>query len=273
MALRHDTPGPGVQPSSWTVRSTKVSNLFSTSQDSQEADALYSAYDSPQSSYLHYSPSISSSSAPPSPPPVLPPIQHLNATLPVSTGNTPGVMHWRFRESSDARHVKKLRQNHEYPGEYGNYHSTPASPQSLPPLLPHIKMMAQPYPPPRAMPTVLPMSAAPVVVAPANSTRDKNAWKDYAQVLTNENEETQFRCIWRTGHTGEITDYCGYTAKRHLVKRHIETRHLQFKYVSAIRYLARNLMTRRAIYRDHICEYCGKAFPQRVSLQIHVNRQ
>ncbi|KAL5487663.1 hypothetical protein ACEPAI_5771 [Sanghuangporus weigelae] len=235
---------------SWRAESTVQDRLYNHNQGQY---GVASAYDSPRSSYLHYSPSISSSSAPPSPPPVLPPIHHLNATLPVNTGNTPGVMHWRFRESSDPHQAKKFRSGRDYPDEYTDFRSATASPQSLPPLLPHIKMMAQPYPPPRPPPGIMPVvSVAPPMPSAATRTRDKNAWKDYAQLVTNENEETQFRCIWPTGYTGEVNDHCGYTAKRHLVKRHIETRHLQFK--------------------DHICPYCAKAFPQRVSLMIHVNR-
>lgn len=183
-----------------------------------------------------YSPSVSASSTPPSPLPTLPSIHHLNATLPVSTGSTPGVMQWRFRESVDPRNVKRIRQAYlSADDEYDDAYSSTASPRSLPPLLPHIKMVAQGYPSQHqlapAVPITPPASSASAPAPAPNPPRNKNAWKDYAQVIQGPNEQTEFRCVWRVGYAGQSTDHCGYTAKRHLVKRHIETRHLQFKYV------------------------------------------
>ncbi|TDL29880.1 hypothetical protein BD410DRAFT_834117 [Rickenella mellea] len=85
---------------------------------------------------------------------------------------------------------------------------------------------------------------------PATTLRIKDEWKTHAVTLPGPQDVTVFKCTWASAD-GQC---CGYTAKRHLVKRHIETRHLQIK--------------------DHICPVpsCGKAFPQRNSLQIHLNR-
>ncbi|KAI5120680.1 hypothetical protein M0805_006969 [Coniferiporia weirii] len=177
-----------------------------------------------------YSPPISASSAPPSPPPVLPPISHLNATLPVNTGRTPGVLHWRFREPAQPpSNLKRLSPliNDESMDEFdaADTPSSSASPQVLPPLLPHT--LSQSYPPRVPMPPpTMPMAAMP---QPTSTTRNKNAWKEHTQLVRGANDQTEFRCVWRVGFSGELTDLCGYTAKRHLVKRHIETRHLQFK--------------------------------------------
>lgn len=178
-----------------------------------------------------YSPSITTSSTPPSPRPVLPPISHLNATLPVNTGRTPGVFHWRFRETEDARHLKRVYPvHHGLADDYDEAGSSTTSPRSLPPLLPHIKMLAQGYPAQHQFPGMLPPPPPIMPPPPAvNPVRNKNAWKEYAQLVPGPNDQTEFRCVWRVGFTGEATDHCGYTAKRHLVKRHIETRHLQFK--------------------------------------------
>lgn len=166
-----------------------------------------------------YSPSISASSTPPSPLRALPPIHELNAT----TANVTGVSGdlWRYRESKLSTGVKRPY-NLAPPTYYADSPSASSSPRSLPPLLPHVfgptyshqtqGSPGPPYPSP-----------------PPGASRNKNAWKDHAQLVKLPNGQTDWRCHWRVGDSGDATDFCGYTAKRHLVKRHIETRHLQFK--------------------------------------------
>ncbi|KAH8118684.1 hypothetical protein DFH11DRAFT_1797955, partial [Phellopilus nigrolimitatus] len=200
---------------------------------------------SSRDSCMTYSPSISAASTPPSPPHVLPPIRHLNATIPVNTGRTPGVLHWRFRDSISAANHKRLSPYmHDSADEYdtANTASSSGSPQVLPPLLPHI--LAQSYPPRMQLPPMIPMSVA---QPPTNPTRNKNAWKEHAQLIMGPNDQTEFRCVWRVGYAGEMTDLCGYTAKRHLVKRHIETRHLQFKYAYLYVIALSNLLAQNLI--------------------------
>ncbi|THH11938.1 hypothetical protein EW145_g317 [Phellinidium pouzarii] len=233
-------------------RNTRIGSwrLSSAPENYRYGQAIHGHYSSHSDlRRMEYSPSISTSSVPPSPPTKLPSIHHLNATLPVNTGCTPGVLHWHFRESMMPGVKPSSPFAHDSIDERDMIDSPSSlgSPQVLPPLLPHI--LSQTYSPcMQTAPSILMVGPT----QPTDSMRNKNAWKDHTQLVRGPNNQTEFRCVWRIGHAGETTDLCGYTAKRHLVKRHIETRHLEIK--------------------NHICPFCAKAFPQRVSLNIHVNR-
>ncbi|KAH8830883.1 hypothetical protein DL96DRAFT_1594691 [Flagelloscypha sp. PMI_526] len=83
---------------------------------------------------------------------------------------------------------------------------------------------------------------------PATQPEQGMSWEAYAEVHKPNNGPTHFKCLWETTNNGK-TSVCGYYAKKQLVKRHIETTHMKLK--------------------PYLCEYCGKAFPQKTSLDIH----
>ncbi|KDQ64490.1 hypothetical protein JAAARDRAFT_28120 [Jaapia argillacea MUCL 33604] len=68
-------------------------------------------------------------------------------------------------------------------------------------------------------------------------------WLQYAQA-----EGAQHRCTWPT-IKDDVHTPCGYLSRKHLVKRHIQTTHMKIKRWK--------------------CEFCGKAFPQKGSLDNH----
>ena len=146
----------------------------------------------------------------------LPPICHMQVPPPAPGGRSykPAVFPWEgptrypYHESSSERSS-----------------TASCSPQSLPPLLPHIDQMAQP----RRYTFSGQGETLPQIGSVLRPIRDKRAWMDYAQIIPGTSEQNDFRCMWPVGNSGQHADYCGYTAKRHLVKRHVETRHLQFK--------------------------------------------
>lgn len=174
-----------------------------------------------------HSPSLTASSVPPSPPPILPPIRprvSLHApVLPSVTSRIQGPVYWGAQEQSPSNILKRLSPHgHDSTDEYdyGDSASFGGSPNVHSHSLhstPHSGSYSR-----------LPVPQAPVV------PRNKNAWKDHAHMIHGPNDQTEFRCVWRVGDSGSETDFCGYTAKRHLVKRHVETRHLQFKYVARL---------------------------------------
>ncbi|TFK55693.1 hypothetical protein OE88DRAFT_649357 [Heliocybe sulcata] len=77
-----------------------------------------------------------------------------------------------------------------------------------------------------------------------HSEYDPDRWHEYTVFDT---EANQFRCTW-VNYEG-IPASCTYTSRKHLVKRHIQTHHMKIK--------------------KWKCEYCGKAFPQKGSLDNH----
>lgn len=170
----------------------------------------------------------------------------------------PRVYQWRVGQQVAPTSIKRLSPYDRDSADEYESHSLSGSPYTLTRNLPSL---AQSYPP-----------GHPLQLAPQSPSvpRNKNAWKDHA-VVPEANDQTEFRCVWRVGNAGTEADHCGYTAKRPLVKRHIETRHLQFKYVFSSARL--KVCYPNTFYGDHICEHCGKTFPQRASLMIHVNRQ
>lgn len=163
------------------------------------------------------SPSASASSTPPSPRRILPPIQHLS-----SAHHSPDESLWKYRDAKLSSELKRpcTQGASNY---YGESPTSSGSPPVLPPLLPHL-LGEQAFPRMSHVQQAVPYPAHTMGVP-----RNKNAWKEHAQLVKLPDGQTEWQCIWRVGNTGEVTDFCGYTAKRHLVKRHIETRHLQFK--------------------------------------------
>ena len=173
---------------------------------------------------------MTASSVPPSPPPVLPPIRphpslH-SRTLPSVATRAHGSLYWRTQELSPPNILKRLNPHgHGSADEYEHDHPEPASLGNSPHM--HIHTL---HDLPRSYPPGLPITMTqhrPTVA------RNKNEWKDHAQIVHGPNDQAEFRCVYRVAETGAGTDFCGYTAKRHLVKRHIETRHLQFKYATS----------------------------------------
>ncbi|KZT24514.1 hypothetical protein NEOLEDRAFT_423081 [Neolentinus lepideus HHB14362 ss-1] len=81
--------------------------------------------------------------------------------------------------------------------------------------------------------------------SPSVGEYDPDRWQEYSTFLP---EANQHRCTWVTSNNGVPTT-CTYTSRKHLVKRHIQTHHMKIK--------------------KWKCEYCGKAFPQKGSLDNH----
>ncbi|EPQ59229.1 hypothetical protein GLOTRDRAFT_125538 [Gloeophyllum trabeum ATCC 11539] len=77
------------------------------------------------------------------------------------------------------------------------------------------------------------------------SEYDPNRWQEYARP-----EGQQFRCTWVTIQEG-VEATCTYVSRKHLVKRHIQTTHMKIK--------------------KWKCNWCGKAFPQKGSLDNHIH--
>ncbi|KAF8195907.1 hypothetical protein K438DRAFT_1826720 [Mycena galopus ATCC 62051] len=73
-------------------------------------------------------------------------------------------------------------------------------------------------------------------------------WLEYAvQIRNPAGPGILYQCGWSTPNRPNAV--CHYTAKKQLVKRHVETTHLKIK--------------------PYVCTTCGKAFPQKTSLDIH----
>ena len=164
----------------------------------------------------------------------LPPICHLSPEVPSAKHLPRGteVGPWET-------HRTTVASMNGYCQDSASECSSSASPQSLPPLLPHIERLGYSYPPRHSIPPGLAVARPPPSVYGSSSydtgpKRDKKAWMDYCQVVPGKNDQNDFRCMWRVGNAGQYSDYCGYTAKRHLVKRHVETRHLQYKSVLSL---------------------------------------
>ncbi|KAJ7276383.1 hypothetical protein B0H12DRAFT_18375 [Mycena haematopus] len=85
-------------------------------------------------------------------------------------------------------------------------------------------------------------------ISAQTSPPPKQHWQDHAVAFKNpEGPGMLYQCTWPTPNMPNAT--CHYNAKKQLVKRHVETTHLKF--------------------RPFVCEFCGKAFPQKTSLDIH----
>lgn len=192
-------------------------------------------------SFHQISPPASVVSTPPTPQTPLPYTRY-DATVASSSRNS-GI--WRHKDMSAIYYNQRYS---PYPHEESEYDTQRGVSTILPPIRTLVNGPYLPYENPGQRSR---LSTIPVISEIVTSSRDKNAWKEHARCITVDGEQV-YRCMWRVGCDGNDKDYCGYTAKRHLVKRHIETRHLHFK--------------------DHKCTFCGKAFPQRVSLNIHLNR-